>query len=173
LNPVRTRLVTRTALLLALTLLFQSLRLFIPLPPFFSTWIIGTLVNACLLITLETTGFFSAAVIAVAAPAVAYLQQLLPLPIFILPVALANLLYVWLFRTALGWRRWQAIALAALGKTVFLYAAFAWLLSFIHIGAKLAAGLLFVMSWPQLATTVAGGVVATLIVKRLNRLSGC
>lgn len=167
-DSVRTRVVTRTALLLALTLLFQSLRLFIPLPPFFSTWVIGSLVNACLLIALETTGFFPAAVIALIAPVVAYFQQLLPLPIFVLPVALANLLYVWLFRTGVAWGRWQGIALAALGKTVFLYAAFVWLLSFIHIGGKLAAGLLFVMSWPQLVTTTAGGVLATIIVKRLK-----
>jgi hypothetical protein len=169
-DSVGTRVMARTALLLALTLLFQSLRLFIPLPPFFTTWIIGSLVNACLLIALETTGFFPAAVIAVSAPAAAYFQQLLPVPIFVLPVALANLLYVWLFRTALVWGRWQGIAIAALGKTVFLYVVFAWLLSFIHIGAKLAAGLLFIMSWPQLVTTAAGGVLATLVVKRLNKI---
>jgi hypothetical protein len=167
-DPLATRVVARTALLLALTLLFQSLRLFIPLPPFFSTWIIGSLVNACLLVAVETSGFFPAAVIAVAAPAVAYFQQLLPLPIFVLPVAFANLLYIWLFRTGLAWGRWQGIALSAFGKTLFLYLAFAWLLSFIHIGPRLAAGLLFVMSWPQLVTTVAGGVLAAIVVRRLR-----
>lgn len=167
-GSVKTRIIARTALLLALTLLFQSLRLLIPLPPFFSTWIIGSLVNACLLVALETTGFFPAAVIAVAAPVVAYLQQMLPLPVFVPPVALANLLYIWLFRTGLVWGRWQGIALSALGKTIFLYAAFAWLLSFIQIGPRLAAGLLFVMSWPQLVTTTAGGVLAAMVVKRLK-----
>lgn len=167
-DSLKTRVMARAALLLALTLLFQSLRLLIPLPPFFSTWIIGSLVNACLLVALETTGFFPAAVIALVAPVVAYFQQLLPLPVFIPPVALANLLYVALFRTGLNWGRWQAIAFSALGKTLFLYAAFSWLLSYIHIGPKLAAGLLFVMSWPQLVTTTLGGVLATLVVKKLK-----
>jgi hypothetical protein len=169
-DSVRTTVVTRTALLLALTLLFQSLRLLIPLPPFFSTWVIGSLVNACLLIALETTGFYPAAVIAVVAPVMAYFQQLLPLPVFVLPVALANLLYVGLFKTGLSWGRWQAVTVAALGKTVFLYASFFWLLSFINLGAKLTAGLLFVMSWPQLVTTTVGGILATIVVKRLNRM---
>ncbi|MDR3560273.1 MAG: hypothetical protein P4N59_02360 [Negativicutes bacterium] len=167
-EPTRHRVVARTALLLALTLLFQSLRFIIPVPPFFSTWIIGSLVNACLLVALETTGLYPAVVIAVTAPVVAYLQMLLPLPVFVVPVALANILYVSLFKTGLAWGRWQGITLAALGKTIFLYCAFAWLLTLIHIDSKLANGLLFVMSWPQLVTTVAGGVLATMIVKRLR-----
>lgn len=159
---------TRTALLLALTLLFQSLRFFVPVPAFFSTLIVGSLVNACLLIALEITGFYAAATIALVAPVVAYFQQLLPLPPFIVPIAMANLIYIWLFKNAITWGRWQGIALAAVGKALFLYCAFTGLLTFIHINPKVAGLLLGVMSWPQLFTGIVGGALAMVVVKRLR-----
>lgn len=163
------RMLVRAALLLALTLVLQSLRLIIPLPPFFTTFIIGSLINACLLITLETAGLTAALLIAAVTPVVAYLQQLLPLPVFIPPVAAANILYVLLFRAGLTWGRASAIGLAAVGKTVFLYFTFAWLLTLINLPPRLATGLLFVMSWPQLVTAILGGVLATIVVRRLSR----
>lgn len=53
----RTRVVlARGALLLALTLVFQSLRFLIPVPVFLSTFLIGTLVNMCLLVAVEEVG---------------------------------------------------------------------------------------------------------------------
>lgn len=169
-TPSRTRVLARAALLLALTLVFQSLRLVIPLPPFFTTFIIGSLVNACLLIALETAGFGAATAIAVVAPVVAYLQGLLFLPVFIPPVALGNLLYILLFRAGLARGRAVAIGLSAAGKAAFLFAAFAWLLTLISVPANLAAGLMFAMSWPQLVTTVAGGILATIVRRRIAKL---
>ncbi|MEN6413224.1 MAG: hypothetical protein ABFC84_10790 [Veillonellales bacterium] len=161
----------RTALLLALTLLFQSLRLLLPLPVFATTFIIGSLVNACLLVAVETTGLRGALLISLLAPCVAYFQQLLPLPVFILPVAIGNILYSRLFWLGGKWKSWQSVSLAALGKTLFLYVSFVWLLSFIAIPPKIAAGILFVMSWPQLVTTLAGGFLATIVSRRVKRLT--
>jgi hypothetical protein len=83
-------------------------------------------------------------------------------------VALGNLLYVGLFRAGLKLGRWQGIGIAAAGKTAFLWMAFTWLLTLVSINPKIAAGLLFVMSWPQLVTTVLGGLLALAVVKRLN-----
>lgn len=162
-------MLARAALLLALTLVFQSLRLVIPLPPFFTTFIIGSLVNACLIVALETAGLAAALLIAAVTPVVAYLQQLLPLPVFIVPVAAANILYVLLFRAGLSWSRAGAIGLAAAGKTALLYFTFAWLLTQINFPPRLATGLLFVMSWPQLVTAVLGGMLATIVGRRLSR----
>lgn len=168
----RHRLLTRAALILALTLVFQSLRFFIPLPPFFSTLLIGSLVNACLLVAFMTTGLPVAAAIAAIAPVVAYFQQLLLLPVFIAPVAVGNFLLVVIFRSAAGWGKWPGIILAAAGKTVFLYFSFTWLLTFVNVNPKLAAGIMFAMSWPQFATAVIGGVLATLAAARINRREG-
>ena len=162
------QMITRTALLLALTLLFQSLRLLIPLPPFLSMFIIGSLVNSSLLIAGEKVGLYPALTIAAVAPVVAYFQLLLPLPVFIIPVALGNAVYIYLFLFASKWGRTPGTVLATLGKTVLLYAAFTWLLTFIAIPPKLAAGIMLAMSWPQLVTGALGGLLASLVVKRIR-----
>ena len=161
--------ITRTALLLALAILCQSLRFFLPAPVFLSTFVIGTLVNACLLIALQTTGIGSALLIACITPVVAYFQQLLPIPVFILPVAIGNSLYIWLFQrlSHIG-SVWPAIGGAALGKAAFFYLAFSWLLTLIQIPAPMAAAILFVMGWPQLITGIMGGVLARLVWQRLR-----
>jgi hypothetical protein len=164
----RYHILTRTALLLALTLLFQSLRLVIPLPVLMSTFFIGTMVNACLLIAAEMVGWRSALFISIMAPIVAYMQQLLPIPLFILPVFAGNAIYVILFLTIFRRGRYPAVLTAGLGKTFVLYGCFYWMLTWIDIPRPVAAGLLFVMSWPQLVTTIAGGLLAAIIVKRVG-----
>ncbi len=167
-TPTRTDKVVRAALLLALAITFQSLRLLIPVPPFFTTIIIGSLVNACLLVALETAGLFAAAAIALITPLVAYFQGLLFLPVFIPPVALAHLIYVLIYKAVHSrTRRPAAVGLATAVKAAFLFTAFTWLLSYINVPPKLAAAIIFVMSWPQLFTGVMGGVLAAIIVKRL------
>ncbi len=162
------RILTRTALLLSLTLIFQSLRFFIPVPPFLSTFIIGSLVNASLLIAAEKAGLWPAVIIASIAPVVAYFQQLLPLPVFIVPVALGNIAYIILFLIVLRWNRLLSIVSATIGKSGLLYGIFAWLLTFIAIPPKLAAGIMLAMSWPQLVTGIFGGILASLAVRRIK-----
>ncbi len=162
------RLITRTGLLLALTLLFQSLRLFIPLPPFLSSFIIGSLVNASLLIAAEKAGLWPGLIIAVVTPIVAYFQMLLPIPVFIIPVALGNAAYIYLFLFASKWGRIPGTFLATIGKTGLLYTAFTWLLTLIALPPKLSAGIMLAMSWPQLVTGLLGGLLASLIVKRIR-----
>jgi len=163
-------ILTRTALLLALTLVFQSLRFIIPIPVLFSTFLIGSLVNACLLVAGETVGARPALLIALIAPIVAYFQQLLPLPIFIIPVALGNAIYIGVFSIGTRWNSWLRLGVAALSKTLFMYIVFSWLLTLISIPTKLATGLMLVMSWPQFVTGVVGAILANIIKKRLQLL---
>ncbi len=173
------RKLTRAGVLLALTFIFQSLRMIVPLPAFLSTILIGSLVNACLLIGAETIGWWPALTIAVAAPIVAYFQQALPFPVLIAPIAAGNAIYISLYlfiRPQSRWPpnrragRWPAIGLAAAGKAFFLYEAFRWLLAFIAVPAKIAAALMAVMSWPQFITAVSGGIIALFIAKRLKKI---
>jgi len=161
---------TRTALLLALTVIFQSLRFFIPIPVFLSVFLIGSLVNACLLLAVETVGIRYALLIAVGAPLIAYFQQLLPLPIFIIPVAVGNIIYIGFFRLGKEWNSGLRISGAAVGKALFLYGAFSWLLTIVAIPEKLAMSLVMVMSWPQLVTGVIGGILGIILKKRLKFL---
>lgn len=165
------RFLSRTSLLLALTIVFQSLRFLVPLPAIASTFLVGSLVNACLLVAACLTGRTAAFLIACVTPVIAYIQQLLPLPVFILPVAVGNVLYVWLFtQLAKIVPIVPAIGGAALGKAIFFYLAFSQLLKFIELPPPLAAGLLFVMGWPQFVTGVLGAILAQWVVKRLRRL---
>jgi hypothetical protein len=164
------RILTRTALLLALALLFQSLRLVIPISPFISTFLIGSLINSCLLIAVEMVGAGPALVIVFLTPMVAYFQQVLPLPVFILPVALGNAIYIGIFLIGERWKYWMSISIAAACKAAFMYFAFSWLLTLVEIPAKVAIGLLFAMSWPQFITGLLGGLLADIIKKRLKLL---
>jgi len=166
---VTTKIITRAALLLALTLVFQSLRFIIPVTPFASTFIIGSLVNACLFIAVEITGLMPAVIIAVIAPAIAYFQQLLPLPVFIVPIAAGNILLACIYHLCMK-KRWVAIIFAASLKALTLYFSFAYLLRFLSLPPKVVSALLFIMNWPQFATAVAGGVLAGLIGRRLRTI---
>lgn len=162
---------TRTGLLLALTLVFQSLRFLIPLPPWMSTFLIGSLVNAALLVALQALGMRSALLIACVTPVVAWLQQLLPLPVFILPVAVGNSLYIWLFfRLRRAGPEWLAVGSAALGKAAFFFLAFRGLLSVLELPPALSTAILFVMGWPQLVTGLVGGFIAIYAWRRLERI---
>jgi len=168
---IQYKILTRTGLLLALTLVFQSLRFIIPIPVFLSTFLIGSLVNACLLVAVETVGIQPTLLIVLVTPMVAYFQQLLPLPIFIIPVALGNAIYISVFSLGKRWSSsWLQISAAASSKMIFMYIAFSWLLTLLAIPAKLATGLMLVMSWPQLITGVVGGILASIIKKRLHLL---
>lgn len=160
----------RAALLLALALLFQSLRFVIPVPPILSTFLIGSLMNACLLVAVEWVGAGSALLISFLAPVVAYFQQLLPLPIFIIPVVLGNAIYIGIFLMGRRLQFWLNLSVAAASKAIFMYVAFTWLLNLIAIPAQLTAGLLFIMSWPQFITGMIGGILAGIIKKRLKLL---
>lgn len=164
-------LITRAGLLLALTLVFQSLRFIIPIPPFLSVFLIGSLVNTCLLVAEETVGMKYALIIACSAPIVAYFQQLLPLPIFIIPVVLGNVIYILVFSIGIKYKMWLGICAAAISKSVFMYAAFVWLFTMIAIPGQMSASLLFIMSWPQLITGVIGGIVSRVIKRKLQLLS--
>ena len=164
------RIFTRAALLLALTILFQSLRLFIPMPAVFSTFLIGSLVNACLLVTIDTVGLWPALMIGAAAPVVAWFQQLLPVPVFIFPVAFANLIYVTIFFALRGNMPWFGLVVAATAKTLLLTMSITWLLTFVNLSPQVSAAIVFVMSWPQFVTAIIGGLLAHYVTKRLQRI---
>ena len=79
----------RGAMLIALTVVLQSLRLFIPLPPVASMFFIGTLVNMMLAVTVRLAGLKPALLAVVLLPFFAYLQGQLPIPLLI-PVVIGG-----------------------------------------------------------------------------------
>lgn len=165
------QMLTRTAMLLALTLLFQSLRMVIPIPLFLSVFIIGTLVNACLLIASQIVGVKSGVAIAALAPVVAWFQQLLALPIFIIPVGFGNIIYIMIFQVLIKKGPVLALSIAAIAKAATLYLSFMWLLALLDIPSSITTGIMLVMSWPQVVTAFLGGIMAIVLLKRLRMIS--
>ena len=104
-----TKRITRTGLLLAATLILQGLRLFIPIPPQVSMFVIGSLVNACLVLAVWSVGRKSGLVVACVTPVFAWLEGMLPFLPFIFPVAAGNCAFVFAVD---GLRRFRAAGLA-------------------------------------------------------------
>lgn len=167
-KSINTQQLTRSAVLLALLIVFQSLRLIIPIPSFLSIFIIGSLVNTILIIAVLIIDIGPTFTIGVIAPAVAYLQGFLPMPVFIVPIALGNWTiagaYYVLRRTPVS-----GIIIGAVGKSLLLYISFYFLLNFITIPEKAAKTILFTMSWPQLITGLCGGFLALAAADKINK----
>ena len=157
----------RAAMLLALMIALQSLRLLVPVPPFISLFIIGSAINACLLIALETTGIKAAVLLAVLAPVIAFLQQALPLPVFMVPVAVTNICYVLVYQVIATYNRWLSIGVASLTRMAVLYCSSTWAFAIVDLPDKQASILKTAMSWPQLITGIAGGLLCVSIIKRI------
>lgn len=157
----------RAAMLLALMIALQSLRLLVPVPPFISLFIIGSAINACLLIALETTGIKAAVLLAVLAPVIAFLQQALPMPVFMVPVAVTNICYVLVYQAIATYNRWLSIGIASLTRMAVLYCSSTWAFAIVDLPDKQASILKTAMSWPQLITGIAGGLLCVSIIKRI------
>jgi hypothetical protein len=83
----KTRQLVTAAALLALTLVFQNIRL-LPIGITVSTYIIGTLVNTCLILAACLVSLWAGLLISIAAPLVALLQGYAPAPM--LPFLMAG-----------------------------------------------------------------------------------
>jgi hypothetical protein len=175
------RLVVRTALLLAIMLVFQQLRLLIG-NGLASTVVIGSLVNLCLVVAAATVGWRGSLVLAVLSPVAALLEGHLPLPVLIPFVAAGNFaisgVFEWVERHKNTQPRlWTGVAAAALAKTACLYA----LVVLLFVGAilpgmglpaqkagVLSGALALSFGWPQLVTALIGGAVAVPVIRRLR-----
>lgn len=153
--------------LLALALIFQSIRLIFPMvPKEVSMFLIGSLVNMCLLLAVWRTQSYRAALIALVLPTVAFLQGQLPL-IFMIPVvALGTWVYaVW----GLKFQHSKLLWFAPLLKMAILLGGTLLVLQCFSLPPAAAKVLTLMMSWPQLITGVLGLVLAKQLVKYLGK----
>ena len=162
--PIRS--LTGTAMLLAIALVVQSLRLIIPIPPQVSLFVI---VSTCIIVATWRFGLKSGLAIAWVTPVVAYLQGImLPILPAILVVGLGSSLYACWARFWQGKSMILMVLCAVLSRLVVLYGGFSWLLSTINIPGPKASLLLFSMGWPQLVTGTAGIVLASILMRRMR-----
>lgn len=159
--------VTRTGLILAVTLILQGLRLVIPIPSQVSMFVVGSLVNACLLVAVLLIVRRAGLVVAGCTPVFAWLEGMLPFFPFVFPVGLGNCFYVW---TAWRWQRYglPAFCGGALGKAAILYGSFYLLFACIAFPPAVRHMLLFAMSWPQIVT----GIIGAVLGMEVSRLLG-
>lgn len=158
----------RGALLLALALVLQALRLVLPLPLLLSTFIIGTLVHMMLTVTLWLNGRALALLLGLLLPLTAYAQGQLALPLLIPVVWLGNSVFV-LALSWLGQRRWLAPILAA-GCKAAVMLCLAWIvLSFLQLNnPAVCQAILFAMSVLQLLTGIGGVLLAERLLPLLR-----
>lgn len=159
----------RGALLVALALALQSLRLVLPMPQLLSTFIIGTLVHMMLVLTLQLGGLKTALLLAFLLPLTAYVQGQVLLPFLIPVIWLGNFIFVLLVRQFKG-RHKLALLMPPLAKACVMLLA-AWVVvSFLSLpNPALRKTVMFAMSVPQLLTAVAGILLAEQIKKRLRQ----
>jgi hypothetical protein len=160
---------TRTAILLALTVLFQSLRVIMPfMPANISQYVIGSLVNLCLIVAAVTLGIRGGAVIAIVAPIIAFMQGFTPFAVLVAPIALGNLVLV--IVVALLYKKNMALAFVAgaIAKFVTLYIGIILIVLPLFL-PNAPAQLQLVFSWPQLVTASIGGVLAALVLPILTK----
>lgn len=159
----------RGALLVALALALQSLRLVLPMPQLLSTFIIGTLVHMMLVLTLQLSGLKTALLLAFLLPLTAYVQGQVLLPFLIPVIWLGNFIFVLLVRQFKDSRK-LSLSIPPLAKAcVMLLVAWA-ALSFLALpNPALRKTVMFAMSVPQLLTAVAGILLAEQVKKRLRQ----
>jgi len=160
------RLITRTAILLALTIVFQTIGRAITLGQF-NQFITGSLVNACLVVAAAATGLWGGAAVALLAPFGAILTgAAVPLP-FAPVIAVGNFILVLMY-ILIKKNHILGIAVGAVLKFGFLFLGVNIFVNLMGIPAQKAPAMIATYSWPQLVTAVIGGVLALLVIKALG-----
>ncbi|MBE6946750.1 MAG: ECF transporter S component [Ruminococcaceae bacterium] len=174
---------TETAVLLALLVTLQALT-----KPM-GQLVTGSCVNAILAIAVLVAGMGSGITIALVSPVFAYLFNIAPNFVTVLPIMIGNVCFVVLLRLIAGthhrplWRQPVALLAAAGMKFAVLYLLVVKVICGFASGALLGQKLGNVVvlappmlkilptmfAWPQLATALIGGAVALLITPVLRK----
>lgn len=151
----RIKFLTRTAILLALTVAFQSLKL----GQFFT----GPLVNAVLFISACTVGWQAGVFIGAITPWIALLVGILkPVLAPAVPfIMLGNALLVIVFSFLKPLNSYMAVLVSSVSKFGILYIATRFLL---HLNPNIS----YALQLPQLITALIGGALALIVISVLN-----
>lgn len=158
---ISTKNLTRTGVLLALTLAIQLLKL--------PQLITGTGINALLLITLMTVGPIQAITIGVITPLVALMVGIMKPPMApALPfIMLANAVIILVFHTFRNKNKYLGMVAAGFCKFVVLFGATKLVLSSI-LPPPIAEKLAVTFGITQFFTALAGGILALIIVPMIK-----
>ena len=163
-NNTYLRTLARGSVLLTMAIVAQEIRLFLPLPPLLSIIVIGTMLNAIMVIAVRYASLTSAIIISAVLPLFAFMQGHVIIPLMIPVIFLGNLVLV-LVCDKFGGK--GIIILAPVLKTVTLYMLSRVLLSMLGLQNKVVDAILLGMGWPQLITAILGIILAMQLEKRL------
>lgn len=167
-----TQNIVRTALLLAVVIVFQFIGRNIPQ---INQFFVGPVVNAILLITAYICGTKWGVLTGLLTPIMALLvgQLAAPMAPFIPFIAVGNMIYVLIFGLLIQnkIKRVIGIILGSSAKFIFLYFSAVKLthLFSLNIPPKVLSSLAVAMGIPQLITGLAGGILALALIEILAR----
>jgi hypothetical protein len=164
------KLLTRTALIMALTLGFQYLGPFLSIPPPASNILIGSLVNASLAAAAVLAGAWGGVAISVAAPVAALMQQQIAFPWLVPIIAGGNAVYVLLFGWWYNRDKSAAVLLASGAKFLLTFLPVSTAVDILVVPRPEAEALSLMFGWPQLIAAILGGAAAIPIIKRMSEL---
>lgn len=167
---MNTKLITRTAILIALLIALQYATASL------GQFVTGSCVNLVLAVAALFVGLWSGVIVAAVSPFFAFFLGIGPKLLVIVPfIALGNLVYVVLL--ALLAKRFEklpksliSVAVAAVCKFLTLYLVLVKLaLPMLGLAEKQVQTMSAMFSWPQLVTAAIGGVLAALVVPQLKK----
>lgn len=153
---VDVRFITRTALLLALTIIVQFLKM--------PQLITGSAVNAMLIISAGVVGVWSGISIGLLTPIIAFIVGIMGFPVLIPFIMVGNGLYVWLYSCIKN--KIIGFIAGSLVKFLWLSASVKYVLQW--FGIKVPVKIVQAFTLPQLFTAVVGGIIGITIVTILN-----
>ena len=146
--------------------------------PFFihAQWLTGPIINAIFVLALFLVGIRSALVICLIPSLIALSGGLLPailapvVPFIMIGNAIFVLAIDWFYNNVKNSNKgyWLGIILGAALKFVFLFLSVSFI-SRLLVKQELAVKVAQMMSWPQFATAVMGGMIAWVVLKWLKR----
>ena len=144
--------------------------------------ITGPLVNALLILSVETAGIGPAVLVGLTTPLSALANGVLPLPLMLMIpfIGIANAILSTVYGALRARHKGLALAAAAVLKFAWLYGVTTWLVARplqVAIGGAAQAvalppALVGMMGWPQLATALAGGLLALGALHGVRALHG-
>ena len=152
----RIRWISRTAILLAIALVFQM--------GGFPQFITGPLVNTVLYLAAMIVGWQGGLIIGIFTPVIAAMRGILPPPLApLIPfIALGNAMLVILFFLLKSKNKIAGIMIASVVKFLVLVSA-------VKLLVQVPPAIAQMMSFPQLVTALAGGFIALLIINIFKR----
>ena len=139
-------------------------------PLFHQQWVTGPIVNAMFIIAVVLLGTQNAILLCLLPSTIALSVGLLPAPLApVIPfIIISNVILVLGFDKLRGQNYWLGIGVGSVLKFAFLWATSSVVVNLL-LKKEIAGKVVAMMSWPQLATALLGGVIAYAFLKFLKK----